>query len=133
MLMWEKRLAKLLHPEKKEAYVYIIEYDSVPIYVGSTLNISGRQTQHNNSLLKKGAYHKSWDYPLYSFLREKGVTKIELKVIKTFEDIKEGFNYKREIIEEKAIIHCLNKGIKLFNSIYPCKYNDDGTYLIRKI
>ena len=133
MLTWEKRLAKLLNTEEKKSYVYYIEYDNRPIYVGSTINLINRETQHNNCLLKKGTYHKSWDYPLYCYLRSNSIKEIKLKVIDSFVDIKEGFNYKREIIEENAINYCLNKGINLFNSIYPCKYDNDGNFIVRKI
>ena len=81
----------------------------------------------------KGAEQKDWYYPLYSYLRDNGVDKIELKIIDSFDDIKDGFNYKREVIEEKAINFCLGKNIILFNKVYPCKFTETGEWLLRTI
>ena len=59
----------------KKAYIYKIEYENKPIYIGSTNDIKRREKDHNKNLINNENKH------LYINLRLLGFKEIKLVVI----------------------------------------------------
>lgn len=154
-----------------KCYVYTINFNGIPIYVGSTNNIKEREKSHCSNLCKE--YKIDWPInyksrppviiknmvqELYKFHKKNNISKIELNVVLEFDNdiiigdkITDLSNYininipsniitkvnsnleielyhsneVRYIEEERIIRYCHNKGLKLFNLVYPTINNYD--------
>jgi|688.fasta_scaffold1513321_1 hypothetical protein len=132
-------------------YLYIIECEGNPIYVGSTSNIESREKSHIKKLADAYGGRDSGEQGMYRFLCSKNIESIKLKIVKTFENdvvignpisfsplnnnnegdniISYTYEEKRFIYEEELIEKIFNKDIKLFNIRWPCKY--DNNFVLR--
>ncbi len=144
--MNKERATQSYNISKQTCYIYSIDFNGIPIYIGSTSNIKSRQASHLKLLCDAFSGIKR-NQKLYEFLYKNNMPYMKLNILETFtndvilgnmisisplNNILEGdnivsytFEEKRFKIEESYIKDIFNDGGKLFNIKWPCKYNEE--------
>lgn len=111
----------------KPAYIYAIEYEGKPIYIGSTRDVLKRQKGHNKGIAKSDAF-------LYRQLRLLNIKEVNLKVLKQFDNYcykgkKKKFYEYRYFVEDKYIRRAIDKGLVLLNTYFACEHDAKMNYV----